>query len=69
MPLTSHLGLDTPFLIVAHLKARTTKRTRTMSTLRQTRLPIDWIVEAEEGSSSSDEEEEVVQRSRLAHPL
>ena len=40
-----------------------------MSTLRQTRLPIDWIVEAEEGSSSSDEEEEVVQRSRLAHPL
>ena len=39
--------------------------------MRQTRLPIDWIVDAEQSSSSSSSEvEEVeVKRGRPAHPL
>ena len=35
----------------------------------QTRLPIDWIVEAEESSSSSEEYEEEVKRGRPVQPL
>ena len=38
--------------------------------MRQTHLPIDWIVDAEQSSSSSSsEEEEEVKRGRQAHPL
>ena len=37
--------------------------------MRQTRLPIDWIVEAEESSSSSEEQEEEVKRGRPVQPL
>ena len=37
--------------------------------MRQTRLPIDWIVEAEESSSSSEEYEEEVKRGRPVQPL
>lgn len=37
--------------------------------MRQTRLPIDWIVEAEESSSSSSEQPEEVKRGRPPHPL
>ena len=38
--------------------------------MRQTRLPLDWIVGAEESSSdSSSFEEEIVKRGRPAHPL
>ena len=37
--------------------------------MRQTRLPIDWIIEAEESSSSSSELEEEVKRGRPKHSL
>ena len=37
--------------------------------MRQTRLPIDWIVNAEQSSSDSSIEEEKVKRGRPAHPL
>ena len=39
------------------------------SKMRQTRLPIDWIIEAEESSSSSSELEEEVKRGRPKHSL
>ena len=37
--------------------------------MRQTRLPIDWIVGAEQTSSESSFEEEEVKRGRPAQPL
>ena len=38
--------------------------------MRQTRLPIDWIIGAEQSSSdSSSPEEQVVRRGRPEHPL
>ena len=37
--------------------------------MRQTRLPIDWIVGAEQTSSESSSEEEEVKRGRPAQPL
>ena len=38
--------------------------------MKQTRLPIDWIIGAEQSSSdSSSPEEQVVRRGRPEHPL
>ena len=37
--------------------------------MRQTRLPIDWIVGAEQTSSESGAEEEEIKRGRPAQPL
>ena len=37
--------------------------------MRQTWLPIDWIIEAEESSSSSSEQEAPAKRGRKAQPL
>ena len=37
--------------------------------MHQTRLPIDWIVEAEQSSSSSEAPEDPVKRGRKARPL
>ena len=37
--------------------------------MRQTTLPVDWIVEAEESSSSSSEHEIEVKRGRPQHPV
>ena len=59
-------GTPRPFVI--NYVTMTTTTHATKAALRQTRLPIDWLVEAEESSSSSEEAPVEVRR-RKARPL
>ena len=63
------LTLDTPFLRLNSWLVRFAKQNLHLNKMRQTRLPIDWIIEAEESSSSSGEQEVEVKRGRKEYPL
>ena len=60
---------DTTFLMAILLPSRLIKLKLATIKMRQTRLPVNWIVEAEESSSSSSELEEEVGHRRNAQPL
>ena len=63
------LASDTPFQEGSLPKLLQIKNKSSNVKMYQTRLPIDWIVEAEESSSSSEEYEEEVKRGRPVQPL
>ena len=63
------LASDTPFQEGSLPKLLQIKNKSSNVKMYQPRLPIDWIVEAEESSSSSEEYEEEVKRGRPVQPL
>ena len=63
------LAVNTFFLQQSAKSVNIKVHSKSDKKMRQTRLPIDWIVEAEESSSSSSDQVEEVKRGRPPHPL